>query len=603
MQSPEVARPRARSPFAAAFLSLLFPGLGHAYVGAHQRALAFAAPPLLILSLTAGLALRMNRGELFGLLLSNLIPILVLNVVVLVYRIIATVDAWRVAAYLNSYDAGGADLLGPPRIRLEPLPVAGLLAVLLVLSGAHVVVARYDLQALDFVNCVFDAEGTSDCAAEPRASPGRSAGAGASSVPEPGEGPIGTALPPVTVEPWNGRDRLNILLIGTDERPEEDTYNTDTLIVVSIDPVSKQVAMLSLPRDTVDVPLPPGPARSAFGPVYPQKINSFFTQVRGRADLFPGTNQTRGYNGLKALLGTLYGLDIKYYVEVNFEGFKKVIDALGGVTVNVQIPVVDDNYPGEDGRPRRVYIPAGIQHMDGSEALIYARSRHGKNGRGSDDFDRGARQQRVLLSLRQQSDPVALLQRIDQLVDALKQTVHTDIPVGEMPNLMGLAGSIDTRAIRSFVFAPPLYQREILEGDPRGYVIIPNVAKIRAAVDAVFEVDPAEAARREALALEKASVWVLNGTGEAGQASRIADYLEVNGITASAPNQRPDARGLSTTRILAYNGAETEFPATAAFLTEIFDVELTPAADPAVRTDFAITTAPSTPELTPPPGS
>ena len=99
-------------------------------------------------------------------------------------------------------------------------------------------------------------------------------------------------------------------------------------------------------------------------------------------------------------MGYLYGLDIKYFVEVNFDGFKKVVDTMGGVTVNVQMPVSDDRFPSIDGGLRRVYIPSGIQHMDGAEALRYARSRHGSN-----DFDRGARQQRVLLSLREQADP------------------------------------------------------------------------------------------------------------------------------------------------------------------------------------------------------
>src|SRR4029079_9521422 len=118
-----------------------------------------------------------------------------------------------------------------------------------------------------------------------------------------------------------------------------------------------QVAMFSLPRDTVDVPVPPGPAQQAFGPTYSKKINAWFTSVRNRADLFPGTDRTRGYNGLKAIIGNLYGLDIKYFVEVNFEGFVKVVDALGGVTINVPIPVVDDRYQGERSPLQRARNP------------------------------------------------------------------------------------------------------------------------------------------------------------------------------------------------------------------------------------------------------
>src|SRR5467141_3397286 len=108
--------------------------------------------------------------------------------------------------------------------------------------------------------------------------------------------------------------------------------------------------MFSLPRDTANVPTPPGPARQAFGPVYTRKFNAWWTSIHRRSDLFPGTNATRGYNGLKAILGNLYGLDIKYFVEVNFDGFKKVVDALGGVTINAQVPVTDDQYPADTGR-------------------------------------------------------------------------------------------------------------------------------------------------------------------------------------------------------------------------------------------------------------
>ena len=90
--------------------------------------------------------------------------------------------------------------------------------------------------------------------------------------------------------------------------------------------------------------------------------------------------------------------------------------------------------------------------MDGAEALRYARSRH-----GSSDFDRGARQQRVLLSLREQADPQDLIPRIPELIDALKSAVSTDIPIDQLAPLLGLASQVDTKNIRSYVFAPPFY--------------------------------------------------------------------------------------------------------------------------------------------------
>jgi LCP family protein required for cell wall assembly len=594
MHDPASPRRAPRSAFAAAVLSLLFPGLGHLYAGAPARALGFAAPPLLALALVAGLVLRVDRLTLLGLLVqpSVLTAILVLDVVLLVYRAVAAVDAWRVAAYLNEAAVAG-DRYGPPRLRLRPASAAGLLAVLVVMTGFHVAVARYDLQAMALVNCIFDETGAATCdEAGPSPTPGGSAASGSPATPSPtsAASPVPTPSP---LPPWDGKERLNVLLIGSDE--QGGGHNTDTLIVASIDPPTGRVALFSLPRDTVDVPVPAGPARALWGTVYRSKINSWFVNNRHRADLWPGSDRTRGYNALKSILGELYGLDIRWYVEVNFDGFTRLVDALGGVTINVQLPVFDDRYPGPDGRLRRVYIPAGVQHMTGAEALVYARSRH-----GSSDFDRGQRQQRVLLSLRQQTDIAAILPRLDELVDALKSTVRTDVPVDQLPKLLSLAEQIDPRSVRSYVFAPPFYAREILSGDPRGYVIIPNVNRIRAAVREAFTADPAEEARREALAGEGATVWVLNGSGVAGQASDLARYLESWGVTASAPNQRPDGRP-SQTRLLAYNGAETRFPATAAFLAAALGVEVSPTEDPTARVDFLVVTARTTPALTPPP--
>ena len=389
MQQQHDARPRARSAFTAAFLSLLFPGLGHAYARAWYRAIAFAAAPFLLVALLAGSAVS-YKIEILGVALQPpvLVGILVGNIVAFVYRIVAAVDAHRVVRYLNRVADGGAGRLGPARASLAPLSLAGLLAVILVMGGAHAAVAYYDLQALTAVEGIFNpsdtdgAPGTSTAPGSPDASAGTAS-------PEPSLPPpaSGEAVAAPSLVPWNGTSRLNILLIGTDKRPKEGTWNTDTLIVASIDPASRQVAMFSLPRDTTGVPLPAIPARSVFGATWDRKINALFGQARARPDLFPGG----GYEGLKATLGYLYGIPVNYFVEVDFSGFRTVVDALGGVTVNVQVPVVDDYYPGDDGT-LRVYIPTGVQHMSGSQALVYSRSRHGSN-----DFDRASRQQRVIL--------------------------------------------------------------------------------------------------------------------------------------------------------------------------------------------------------------
>ena len=269
---------------------------------------------------------------------------------------------------------------------------------------------------------------------------------------------------------------------------------------------------------------------------------------------------------------------------------------MGGVTINVQVPVSDDRFPSTEGKLRRVYIPSGIQHMTGAEALRYARSRHGSN-----DFDRGVRQQRVLLSLREQADPQALIPRLPQLIKALEKAVSTDIPANQLAPLLGLASEVDTKNIRSYVFTPPFYQKEFLSS-PRGYIIVPNVDQDpgrRARTPS----PPTRPTRRPARALaeEAAGVWVLNGTGDRNRGTRLAGFLDFHGLAASAPRQKPPGAVPADTTIVAYNGAETKYPATIAYLEKTFGVTVTTETDPAIRTDIIVTVGKATPDLEAPP--
>jgi LCP family protein required for cell wall assembly len=595
MSSQQAPQARHRSAFAAAFLSVVFPGLGHAYAGAYERALGFAAAPILLIALSAGIAIRMNTLELLGEIARFLVLIQLFNVVALVYRVVAAIDAYRVVSYINTFEMSGSGRLGRPRLRASAPSLAGLLAVIIVLASNHAVVAYYGSIGQDVIACIFDPNGENPCSeAGASESPGSgNAGESASPAIPGGNVPPGaTSAPAVTAKPWTG-GRLNVLLIGADQRPDEGTFNTDTLIVASIDPKTKQVALFSLPRDTVNVPLPPGKAQAFYGTV-PCKINSLWTTATGRPDLFPGNKNQRGFQALKDTLGYLYGMDISYYVEVNFDGFKKVVDTVGGVTINVQFPVLDDTYPSDAGRAvlARVYIPAGIQHMTGGEALVYARSRH-----GSIDFDRSQRQQRVLVSLKDQTNVNALLPRLPDLVQALKTAVHSDIPVDQLPALFRLADGVDTANIRSYVFSPPLYGREVV--NRCGDSIQPYVSKIRQAVRDAFSGSLTNEDQREKMAQEGADVWILNGSAKLGQASQIAAFLEYQGINASAPNQRPAVA--ARTKIVVYNGAEQSAPETVKFLEALFAVKATLATDPAARVDIVITTGRNAPNLSPPP--
>lgn len=592
--------PRTRSAFGAAFLSLLFPGLGHAYAGAWGRALGFAALPLLAIAASAGIALGSDKFKLLAAFASPdvLRNLQLVNAVVFLYRAAAAVDAWNVARFLNAAERSGGGRLGRPRIAVNPLSIAGLVAVVLVIAGGHVVVYRYDALAQSVVNCLNPDTADASCdTGTANASPNPSdvvpsgsalpSGVATDSpIPTPISGNTGGTQAP-TLPPWDGTSRLNILLVGTDQRTENaSSFNTDTMIVVSIDPKTKQVAMLQLPRDTTGVPVPAA-AQRLWGSTYNAKINSWFAANQNRTDLWPGkTTTARGFAALKSILGNLYGITIQYYVKVDFSGFVQAVDTLGGVNINVQIPVAEDDFPLTDQIKTRVYIPAGPQEMNGQQALIYARSRHGSN-----DFDRGHRQQRVVLSLKDELDPQTVFQNLPGLVSALKNTVKTDIPITDtqtMGQLLQLASQIDIKSVRSYVFSPPYYATDMWgpSGGTNSNVII-NTARVQAAVKQAFSLSPSLLALRDTLSGEAASVWVEDGKGGLGLAGNNAAYLDYYGMDASAPTKLAPSTPATTT-ITVYNGAETRLTETIKYLEHVYKVTVKTATDPSVKADIVI---------------
>lgn len=599
MSTPQRA-PRSRSAFAAAFLSILFPGLGHAYAGAWWRALAFAAVPFLGLALVGGIVLRSDKAQLAGMVASSsfLTALLVLNAIAFIYRLVAAVDAWQVARFLNTVDASGGGRLGRARLPLNPLSVGGLLAVALVMGGGHLAVAHYNSMALDALNCL-NPDNTDPSCIQPdlTPSPGDSSAPGdsglASDIPSPTSdipSPIGTdagATPAPTLPPWNGTDRLNVLLVGTDQRGGSSSFNTDTMIVVSVDPTTKQVAMLQVPRDTTDVPVPAN-ARSVWGSVYRGKINSWYGANMNMSNLWPGKTPTaRGFAALKAILGELYGLNINYYVMVNFVGFQQAVDTIGGLQVNVQIPVAEDNFPLTDAIKTRVYIPAGPQHMSGIQALVFARSRHGSN-----DFDRGRRQQRVIVSLKDQMNPQVVLANLSDLIDALKRSVKTDVPLNGsvLPQLLALAELVDTKNIRSYVFAPPYFATDMypLTGGRNSDIVI-NLPRVRTAVAQAFSISASLLAQREQLGAEAAQVWVQGGPGNQSLAANNADYLAYFGVDSSAPTATARTTPAQT-QIVAYGTAAQDMPDTITYLQKVFGVTVTTLPkDPRIPADIVVT--------------
>lgn len=232
----------------------------------------------------------------------------------------------------------------------------------------------------------------------------------------------------------------NILLLGVGGEGHEGADLTDTIIVASVDLRNKRVAMLSIPRDLYV-------ENQAVG--WGARINSIYENLTDE-----GQTPEFAMNELINQVESVVGVDIHYYAKVDFHGFSQVVDALGGVTVNVQSPIADLTYPAPDGS-RAVYEPfylqAGVQDLDGETALKYARSRH-----TTSDFDRARRQQELIEAIKDKALNLGLLfkpSQIESLLSAISDNFETDMTLTEALRLADFAKKLEPGAISSQVIS------------------------------------------------------------------------------------------------------------------------------------------------------
>ncbi|HET9879728.1 MAG TPA: LCP family protein [Candidatus Limnocylindria bacterium] len=414
----------------AALLSFVFPGLGQAYNGQGMLAAALVGPVLVLVALVI-LAL-VTRGSQ---LLSSLLDIRVL--VALVVLDVALLG-WRLVAILQAH--GWREPLD--QRRWTTYATAALVAVTLFM---HAVPAWYATKAIDTLNSV-SLGGTS-----------RNGGGGvpnAPPLPEPSD------LPEI-----EQGERINALLVGVDSTPDRVTSLTDTMLVVSLDPDTGRSAMISVPRDLYGVPLPDGTP-------FNQKLNALMSVAGADPVRYP----LGGVGTLKATIGDLLGIDIHYFAAVNLLGFKQAIDAVGGVDVTVERAVNDPTYIDEFNVLTGFFINPGAYHMDGHTALAYVRSRKGV---GDSDFTRADRQQQLLAALQAELTAGNLVVTLPALLDAVKNTISTDIPAAELPRLAQAVQDADMRDLERVVLQPPEYMG-VDPASAAGYILIPDLEAIRA---------------------------------------------------------------------------------------------------------------------------
>lgn len=356
--------------------------------------------------------------------------------------------------------------------------------------------------------------------------------------------------PVVTEEPlptWDGTDRVTILLLGIDQREDEEQLPTrsDTMMLLTVDPLNLTAGLVSIPRD-LWVPLGRGREEN--------KINTahFFGELEKPGSGPEAARRTVSYN---------FGVPIHYYARVDFRGFEHLVDAIGGVTIDVDRAILDNEYPNEKYGITRLYIPAGPQHMNGLTALRYARSRHADS-----DFGRSARQRKVLQAARDEVLTLNLIPKLPSMFLILKNAVATDIPWTTMLALADLGRKVPSSAIESQAVDDTM----IIDVNRDGSVLVPDREEIRQLVQRMFY-DPQ--VKKEAARIE-----ILNGTSREGLATNTRTALQEYGVEV-ARVESADRATYTQTLILDHRGK----PATAKRLAALLGV---PASN--VRSDNAI---------------
>ena len=372
-------------------------------------------------------------------------------------------------------------------------------------------------------------------------------------------------------------DRVNILLLGMGGEGHDGAYLTDTIMILSLKPSSKEVALLSIPRD-LSVPTKNS---------YWYKINSINAIAEAKK---PGS----GPDEVKDLLGSLLGLDISYYVNLDFKGFEKIINELDGIDVNVENAFDDYMYPilGQEDNPdyysrfEHLHFDAGLQHMDGSRALKYARSRHALGIEGS-DFARSKRQQLILQAVKEKLLKRSNLLRpamISRILSEFNKNIRTNFSNWELLKLWNEYKDIDIGDIKSkYLDDGPSGMLVASKSSEGAYILIPQTGNFKAIKESFLEIFDGGSISKEELNLGKLNninneasftnnsenkedksnsieqldlvdiekvqgrirVAVLNGTWVTGLAAKNAIELERFGFeiseTSNAPTREYDA--------------------------------------------------------------
>jgi LCP family protein required for cell wall assembly len=454
----------------AGLLDLVVPGAGHALLGRRRAAILFLVPVLLLV----GGLLAIYAGGGYVAVLAFVVTPGVLPALAILNLALA---AWRIAA--------AADVV---RGTSQPRVAVGVLApaMLVLVVVPHLWLGSTIAATSDFLDSTFATDPEGEVAEDPGATYGPTTGGGdlpwwvfetdgpigtlPSESLEPGQtreprGPFtsGTgSLPGLNVAvpwdrpgavPWGDDGRFDLLLLGSDAGPGRWSRRMDVMLLVEIDVTTGKVAMVGLPRNLVNAPFPPGPARNAVAcGCFRDLLNALYVEATFRhPDRWPGSGAVEGIGAVRAVVSELTGRPIDAVLVADMWGVIKVVDAMGGLDIYVPSAVHDPHYPDPVHGRIDLRIPAGNQHLDGRLTLAYARSRHSDS-----DYARMSRQQTVLLAIRDQIGPETIL-TAPGLFKAAKGFTWTDLPRSSLPSLVELFGKAANASVKHLRIVPPKY--------------------------------------------------------------------------------------------------------------------------------------------------
>lgn len=357
-----------------------------------------------------------------------------------------------------------------------------------------------------------------------------------------------------------GDGRVNILLLGTGgEDHDNGSFLIDTIIVASIDPIHKEAALLSVPRDFY--------VKTDY---WSMKINAVYkTALNDHLQNNPGDNsgaEKTGFRAMEKAVEESMGIPIHYYSMIDFDGFKKAIDTVGGITIDVENPVYEPNMR-IDGRNYTLNVGEGRQSFDGFRALAYSRSRL-TSARG--DFDRSERQRNLLIALKDKIFSISTLSnplKINQLLSDFGDNMRTNLSINEILRLQEIGSGIDASNIGSISLVDE--PNVLLTGaNLGGAVQVPKAGTFNYKEIHSFVRNKL---RDGYLRSEEATIAVLNGTNIAGLARLTADDLESYGYNISQVDDSP-IKDQSVTTVINLRGDEKKY--TRAYLEKRFGVNV-----------------------------